>query len=64
VAAWCYVQVPNDQGVTISVQLARKRPGQAVKKETISAAELTQIRFTAAEMEEATGLCSFPSESS
>jgi hypothetical protein len=64
VAAWCYVQVPNSQGVTISVQLARKRPGQAVMKETISAAELAQIRFTAAEMEEATGLCSFPSEGS
>jgi len=63
-SSWCYVQVPNDQGVTIKVDLARKRPGQAVMKETISAAELAQIRFTAAEMEEATGLCSFPSESS
>lgn len=64
VTAWCYVQVPNDQGVTINVQLARKRPGQAVVTETISAAELAQIRFTADEMEEATGLCSFPSEGS
>jgi hypothetical protein len=64
VKAWCYVRVPNDQGVTIMVQLARKRPGEAVVKETISEAELAQIRFTAAEMEEATGLCAFPSESS
>lgn len=62
VHAWCYVQVPNAQGVRISVELARKRPGQGVIKETISAAALAEIRFSASEMEEATALCAFPSE--
>lgn len=58
--AWCYLQAPNDKGVFISITLGNQRAGEAVQKSTISAEELAATGFSAADMEQAFGLCTFP----
>ena len=61
---WCYVQAKGVADITVKISLATQHKGQMVVPDAVSDAELSAVKLTRADIDQARLLCSFPASTS